>query len=293
MTRLLLAAFVTPLLTACVTTTSTRSGQSAAAGATEAFVIGSLHDQMLKNPKYTLRDFTAAIEAFRPDLILTEVRQDHPGAIEGSIDGGIEQSLVYAYGTLTNIPVTPVDWYDEAHLRAVAAEKKRLSADSKKQVANQERMYAKIVRDGSFALAHSPKTQSLLRKIDETQTASGLTAEQKRTAKICENIKLQAMLSKGKRIAVVFGLDQKYAIEDCLRSAGVTLVSAETIVKSDTFKKFQFPGPLKEQTVNNLNASQRFLSQALSSDQVIPGLKPRLEKKLARFPAWTQAVIAQ
>lgn len=48
------------------------------------------------------------------DIIFTEVRPQFPGPIEGSIDGGIEQSIVYAYGKLHNIEVVPIDWFDSS-----------------------------------------------------------------------------------------------------------------------------------------------------------------------------------
>ena len=36
--------------------------------------LGTLHVYMLKNPQYTLKDLIAAIETYKPDLILNEVK---------------------------------------------------------------------------------------------------------------------------------------------------------------------------------------------------------------------------
>ncbi len=83
------------------------------------FVLGPLHGYMLKNPQYTLKEFIRAIDQFHPDLILTEVRPEFPGAFEGTIDGGIEQGLVYAWGDLRDIPVVAVDWFNDDFVAAM------------------------------------------------------------------------------------------------------------------------------------------------------------------------------
>ncbi|RYZ75540.1 MAG: hypothetical protein EOP05_07545, partial [Proteobacteria bacterium] len=52
------------LLSACVS--SNHKGDKG--GGNEVFVLGSLHTAMLSHPDYTLREFVAAIDGFRPDL---------------------------------------------------------------------------------------------------------------------------------------------------------------------------------------------------------------------------------
>lgn len=75
--------------------------------------LGTLHDIFLTNPNFGLKEFTSALYQFKPDVILSEVLTENPNAADASIDGGIEQSIVYAYAKENSIPVKPTDWFDE------------------------------------------------------------------------------------------------------------------------------------------------------------------------------------
>ena len=84
-----------------------------AAGMT-VFTLGTLHEAMLSNPNYSMLDFQKAIISYKPTYILTEVRSEYPGPIEGAIDGGIKQSLVYAIADKLGVKLIAVDWFDDA-----------------------------------------------------------------------------------------------------------------------------------------------------------------------------------
>ena len=274
------------LLSACVS--SNHKGDKG--GGNEVFVLGSLHTAMLSHPDYTLREFVAAIDGFRPDLILTEARMDHPGPIEGSVDGGVEQSLVYAYGTLTNVPVTAVDWFENDLLDKVRAESAKEPAALKKKVAPLNRQYDRVFRTASFFDLQSSKTQNLVRKIYTTYEQGGSTLSLKRHQKICENITAQLGLLHDKKVVIVFGLDHKYYIEDCVRKLGAKVATADSFLDPQKIKTFVFPEPLKEQTVTNISTAGKYLQQELARGKYKGAMKAQLQSKLESFPDWIQAV---
>src|SRR5437868_7058908 len=116
----------------------------------EIFVLGSLHGYMLKSSGFSLHDFVAAIDSFKPQLVLTEVRAGHPGPLDGSIDGGIEQSIVYAYGQSTNVPVVAVDWFDDGFLAEMAGENAQTNPEYEKQATPPSKKYTELIKQGSY-----------------------------------------------------------------------------------------------------------------------------------------------
>jgi hypothetical protein len=194
------------------------------------FVLGSLHGYMLKNPQYSLREFIGAIVAFKPDLILTEVRAEHSGAAEGSIDGGIEQSIVYAFGDETNTPVIPVDWFEEPSLEISHPE---LEQEARALVGE----YQKQILEGSFPELQGMKTQDLVRSIYRISEKHGEIGARQRNEKICENIKVALSDIYGKRILIIFGLDHKHFLEDWLSAQEQDISNPESTPEiSDSLK---------------------------------------------------------
>lgn len=273
------------VLTSCVS--SNRKGETG--GGNTVFVLGSLHTAMLSHPDYSLREFVAAIDGFHPDLILTETRMNHPGPIDGSVDGGVEQSLVYAYGTLTNVPVTAVDWFEDNQLEKVRAESAKEPVALKKKVAGLNRQYDKVFREGSFFELQGPRTQNLVRKIYTTYEQGGSTLSLKRNQKICENITAQLKILNDKKVVIVFGLDHKYYIEDCVKKSGAKLATAESFLEPQKMKSFVFPEQLKSQTITNINAAGTYLQQELARGKYKGAMKAQLSSKLQSFPDWIQA----
>ena len=189
------------ILTACASSKSLERSKN------QVTVLGSLHDSMLKNPKFTLRDFTAAIDSFKPDLILTEVRPEAPGPFEGSIDGGIEQSIVYAEAEHLNAEVVPTDWFTEEYANEAMKEDSKLTPHQEKKVDQLFADYKKDIKNESILVLESSITQSKVRKIYDYYEEIGLTLSRVRNEKICKNIITTLSSISGRRVMIIFGLD--------------------------------------------------------------------------------------
>lgn len=256
----------------------------------QVFVLGSLHTGMLVQPKYTLREFVGAIDAFKPDMILTEARMSRPGPIEGSVDGGVEQSIVYAYGSLTNVPVQAVNWFADNQLELLKAENAKEPLALKKKVAPLNQAYEKRLRSASFFELQSEKTQSLVRRIYTTYEKGGSRLSAQRNKRICDNIKKALEPLNEKRVVIVFGLEHKYAIDDCVKAAGDKLNAATSFLNSQKLASFTLPESLKEKSVQNIQMSGKFLQQELTRGRFKGAERERLESKLSTFPDWIDAV---
>ena len=91
--------------------------------------LGTLHDVRLSNPNYGIKDLMSAIEQFQPNVIISEVRPQFPSVEDATLDGGIEQALVYAYAEVQNIKVLPVDWFDDELIKEMIREEQSVSED--------------------------------------------------------------------------------------------------------------------------------------------------------------------
>lgn len=254
----------------------------------QAFVLGSIHASLLNKPNYSLRDFMSAIDQFKPDLILTEVRTDRPGAMDGIIDGGIEQSLVYAYGNLANVPIIPIDGVDlKTPIPQLSAKQ---NAALKKRVAPLADQYRKRLATEDFLGMHSKETQNLIRKMYETYEKSGSTGSRIHNAKICENMKSSLALAQGKRVLVIFGIEHKYALEDCLRSQKAELVDAEDFFSKKTASSFAATDELKSGALTTIRASKLYLEQNLATGRIRGANRKAQEAKLESYPRWIEAI---
>lgn len=256
----------------------------------QVFVLGSLHTGMLSQPHYSLREFVGAIDAFKPDMILTEARMNRPGPMEGSVDGGVEQSIVYAYGSLTNVPVQAVNWFAENQLDLVRAENAKEPLALKKKVAPLNAEYEKRIRNATFLDLQSDKTTNLVRRIYTTYEKGGSTLSLKRNNRICENVKKALENLSGKRVVIVFGLDHKYALEDCAKSTGAKVNAASSFLSNEKLARFVLPDSLKQKSVENIKTSGLFLQQELKRGRYKGPQRQQLEAKLSTFPDWIEAV---
>ena len=243
------------------------------------FVLGSLHDYMLDHPHYTLPVFVAAIERFRPDVILTEVRSDYPGPIDGSIDGGIEQSLVYAVGELQGFRVVPTDWFDDELIRALVSEELNSLSDPDLAIASKK--YVELFKHASFSTLQGEETQALVRDIYRRQEMHGEMLSSTRNEHICQNISDQLAKLHGKRVLVVFGLDHKYFLEDCVRRHG-----DQVALPPDVSTTSSLPEDVRDRALSYVRASKAALKERLATGYYSTVYAERLKGKLPDFDEW-------
>ena len=184
----------------------------------QVYTLGSLHSRMLTHPHYTLPVFIQAMELFHPDLILTEVRSDQPGPDEGCIDGGIEQGIVYAYGTIHKVPVIAVDWFDDDYDKRMDSSVIKFSPIIKKKLGQLESSYTKIVENGSFQEIQGRSTEDLVEQAYETEEQNGDKFARERNDHICKHIDEALAGKHGLKVLIVFGLDHKYFFDRYLSS---------------------------------------------------------------------------
>lgn len=254
------------------------------------FVLGSLHGYMLKHPQFTLHEFIAAMDIFRPQIILTEVRANHSGPEEGSIDGGIEQSIVYAFGKEAKLPVVPVDWFDDTLLDAMSKEDAQNNPQFEQLVKPLSAEYERSFRHDSFFDLQGQKTQALVRSIYDLSEKYGRTLNRKRNENICENIRTALHDIRGKRILVVFGLDHKYFLEDCLKHQGNDIINATDFLVADTLKGFKVSSSLNKTSLANISAAEILLQTRLTVGVYQGAMKQKLTNKLKEFKIWREVV---
>jgi hypothetical protein len=73
-------------------------------------VVGTEHKGHFVSPGYPLRKLEALLDAYRPDLVLVEIRPE-AFALGHYEDGPIEMSYVVLLAKRRGIPVAPIDWY--------------------------------------------------------------------------------------------------------------------------------------------------------------------------------------
>ena len=251
------------------------------------FVLGSLHGAMLANPRFGLRDFLAAFDVFSPDLVLTEVRPDHAGPAEGAIDGGIEQSLVYAAAAERGVPIVAIDWFDDAFIAEMAAENRRPPPPA---AAPLEAEYDDAIHHAPFGELESPKTRELVRKIYALYEAAGQTASRTRNERICGRLRAAVASRAARRVLVVFGLDHKYFLEDCAAAAGARVLDAAALVADPRWIRYRPSAALAAAARANLLDSQQLLQRRLAGHFYGADYERRLEHKLGEFPPWIEAV---
>lgn len=257
---------------------------------TKVFNMGSLHDYMLEHPKYNLSVFLDAMKQFQPDVILSEVRQSHPGVINGSIDGGIEQSLIYAFAETFDIPVIPIDWFDDEHLKMLNEESKRESLDSrvKQEIQPDFEKYVSLFKQESFETLNGPTTDTLVERIYTSRKRLGYEAAEIRNREICKNLKTAVSKYSGKKILTVFGLDHRYYLQKCSTESGAEIVKTTDFYKTNSLTEINTK--IITKALFNIQTSKQELSRRLQSNDYGHEYSARLKNKLNTFDKWEDSV---
>lgn len=252
--------------------------------------LGTLHDTFLSNPQYGLKEFVSALYQFKPDAIFSEVLPQNPTAADASIDGGIEQALVYAYAQAHSIPVIPTDWFDETFIREMESEGQALTPEAITTL-TQMSAYRQGFSSASLLDLNSPETKKIVREIYRTYEELGLMASRKRNDRIWENIKKELKGLQNKKILIVYGMDHKYFIDDqLLQLPDVTTLEVSSWYNNENAKSFIVPEAIKRESILNLQRSAAALTDRLNSPNYSPAFKLRLQSKEARFTQWAQAI---
>ena len=273
------------ILTGCASTSHRESDMNTVA------TLGSLHARMLRNKIYSLNDFAAAIDSFKPDIILTEVRPAFPGPIEGSIDGGIEQSLVYAIAEESGAEVRPVDWFDDELISRMEREGRGLNPHQVSQIELLQKKYVETIETGSIFQLNSQQVQNQVRELYAMYESFHLSASKSRNEKICLNIQKELRTIRGKRVLIIFGLDHKFYIEDCVSEDDQAKISSMSEwFNMDQRNAFTMNTAIKNRTVENMKAAEKLLRIRVRSNFYSNDLKPRLAKKLESFGDWIEVI---
>ncbi len=250
--------------------------------------LGSLHGYMLKNTKYTLGNFISAIYAYKPDVILTEVLPSAPGPLDGSIDGGIEQSVVYAVAASLSIEVIPVDWFDDSLIEEMSKEESKLTSEAKKEIEPYWMKYTQDFAQLSLLELNSQDTQNLVEKIYDLYEKHGLTTSRKRNDRILENIQIALKNISNKRILIIYGLDHKYFLDrELKKSTELSVIEVTSWATPESVKWKGFLNPnLKKEIIENLQNSKKLLQERLKSKFYSVEMSQRLGAKLKNFESW-------
>ena len=271
-----------------VFTESISSSETSSDGKSKTvFVLGTLHGGMFENPNYSMLDFQKAIMTFSPTHILTEVRSDHTGPVEGAIDGGIEQSLVYAIADKTGAKIIAVDWFDDDLLQEyfaeAAAAKENQAFVKEVSVVNEEVL--KLAATAGMLAWNGTKMRELIRKNDQIAEKHGFLSSLKRNQKICENIKKALEEIESGRVLIVFGASHKYYFDDYLKGNQELEVISDMADWFDPEKAEQviFDEDINTVAVNYLKESRELLKTRLESGFYNPEFAKALEGKYRRI----------
>ena len=94
-------------LAGCGTAAPARAPSS---GGAEVMVVGTEHGGHVTTPGYPMSKLGALIDAYKPDLVLVEIRPA-PFAMGHYEDGPIEMSYVTLHAKSRGIAVAPIDWW--------------------------------------------------------------------------------------------------------------------------------------------------------------------------------------
>ena len=257
----------------------------------KVYVLGSIHGNMLGQPNNSLRDFLSAIDQYKPTLILNEVRPEFANAVEGTIDGGPEQSLVYAYAKEKGATVVPVDWFDDQYNDDSSQEDSRQTEALKSEIQPLLVEFLAVIQKGTFLDSQSPRTQSVVRKRYDILEQHGFKSLRLRDEKICQNLQKQSPKFAGQRVLIVFGLAHKYFLDDCLKNVGVRTVAAKSWFDPKKVVEFKVSDSLKSNALRTFYEAKELLSKRLSSGYYKSDVA-NLKEKLEELDAWIRETIA-
>ncbi len=272
------------ILEAC-STTSTQVKQT-----TKVFNMGSLHGHMLGHPRYDLKVFINAIELYQPDIILTEVRPQHPGSIDGSIDGGIEQALIYAIGEIRDIEVIPIDWFDDNFIIQRDIENKRESKDIhvKNNIEPLFNKYVNKFKSETFEVLNGDSVKELVRSFYDLYEDYGYKISKIRNDKICSNFKKEIKKLPGKKVLTIFGLDHRYALDDCSESIGIQPLKINDWYESG--QKAHVDSRIIDLTLKNLEMAKSTLQKRLKNGYYTKAYSKQISGKVKSFNFWMKSV---
>jgi hypothetical protein len=120
----------------------------------------------------------------------------------------------------------------------------------------------------------------------------GQVGDKIRNEHICQNISTAIEGTRGKRVMVVFGLDHKYFLNDCLEKAGNRILPVEELVSTKNSEYYQVDAAIKREALKNISAAKALLQKQLRENFYKGLLKERLGNKLKSFDQWISTVSA-
>ncbi len=250
---------------------------------------GTLHGFMLDKKEYNLKHFVNAIKTYNPDLILTETRKNLPGPIFGSIDGGIEQAIVYAVADEIGAEVKAVDWWDNKFILSALEESKKMENDpdflKEFMPVLTERM-AKVETQNLVELNNAD--QALVRQHYAINHKYGYFSLDTRNKHICKNVLIEITKTKKLKVMTIFGLDHKYYLDDCLSQVQEKVIHPKDWYKSDLKTISEIT---KEKIIRNMTESKALLVKRIDSHYYPTILEDHFSQKVPEFNNWIQTVI--
>jgi hypothetical protein len=208
-------------LFACEATPSPAVGPISAASAVhEAMVVATIHKGHLLQAGYPLTVLRRLVEAYRPDLILVEIRPA-PFAAGHYEDGPFEMTYVIDAAARARIPVEPIDWWREEEL----AQEPPLDTADQRSLDDALRKLQEPLWP-SFELANSPAERArTLRELNAyARYAAGNPLWSRRQAWFHERA-LAAIEKHGARRTLAFvGATHRPELEGFLQGTGIRVV---------------------------------------------------------------------
>lgn len=252
--------------------------------------LGTLHDVHLTNLKYGVKDLLSAMEQFRPDTILTEIRTQFPAVEDAILDGGIEQAVLFAYASIHNISIIPTDWFDDDLLREMDSEGAKITESNIKYLEVLSKFRDNFYTSSLLDL-NSDSYQGETRRLYTYFEEIGIKSYRRRNDVICENIKKSLATLDGRRILVIYGMDHKFFIDDFLRNlSNAKILDVLSWFDTAVVSNYAMSEDLKNTTLKNLKSAAATLKKRLDSNYYSEVMVQRMLKKQPKILSWIEAI---
>ena len=206
-----------------------------AASVLDVYVVGSCH-RMHLDPSwgFSLGDLRATVAALHPDLLCLEIYPcDHDTALVGLYPP--ETVVLEDLAKTLSISSVCVDWranikdykpYSKATIQLLEPLQKKLLSLLEQFKGTKYKYYTSAAGQRMSRQAHDTIFQQ------DGEAADGFWIA--RNTKIVENCLREAHQKKAQRIVLVFGMDHKYILEDCLSHHRDVRVRSVPIIKDSS-----------------------------------------------------------
>ncbi len=240
-----------------------------------AVVVGTIHDSHLTTPGYALGVLSEIVDAYRPDLILLEIRPEAfaKGQYE---EGPLEMTYIASVAASAGIPAEGIDWWHEGWWLAdtVRDPLAELDAEARSRFQEEYGIPAQgLYQSVDFASVNGAEANQLMSLMLNIQDRyfGGQAEWHERQAWMHHHARLAITRHDAKRVAVFVGALHRPELVAFLRATGLSIDEPGVLIANAAEKNVEVPesavqawregvGRLRQKAANGNARLQRFYS---------------------------------